>query len=296
MNLIGWQLCSLHNRLPWFFCLVPRCEVANQRGALIWLAVLRVPSLSCYVDNSAFLLSASYPQVNPSNIACRANCPDPFKIAGGQAHKWKRINTRDLRGGFLTSTRETSLTISELPKLYKYIQLWVSIPSTLPAASMDSFLTLAAFSSAPVSSEETQVQVPVDQERYGNANCYCVIAWSAPHRYVSFLPSVRSTTESVVRASFWSLQFIFRSRAIITVHHHSLSCAGHPIGLRSRHSPHSVTVDRNCVLCYLWFRWIVVLTSGMPRLLGVTTLELRTFAYHRFGYTFLNFLLYVLEL
>jgi hypothetical protein len=41
---------------------------------------------------------------------------------------------------------------------------------------MDSFFTLAAFSSAPVSSEETQPQVPVDQERYGNANCYCVIA------------------------------------------------------------------------------------------------------------------------
>lgn len=41
---------------------------------------------------------------------------------------------------------------------------------------MDSFFTLATFSSAPVSSEETQAQVPVDQEHYSNANCYCIIA------------------------------------------------------------------------------------------------------------------------
>ncbi|KIK33027.1 hypothetical protein CY34DRAFT_738984 [Suillus luteus UH-Slu-Lm8-n1] len=34
----------------------------------------------------------------------------------------------------------------------------------------------------------------------------------------------------------------------------------------------------------------------MPRLLGITTLESRTFANHRLGSTFLDFLLYVLGL
>ncbi|KAG2040944.1 hypothetical protein BDR03DRAFT_73277 [Suillus americanus] len=50
--------------------------------------------------------------------------------------------------------------------------------------------------------------------------------------------------------------------------------------IRSRNSPHSVTVDRHYVLCYLWFWWTVVLTSGMPRLLGIATVEFRTFTYH----------------
>jgi hypothetical protein len=38
------------------------------------------------------------------------------------------------------------------------------------------FFTLLVFS-APVSSEETQVQVPVDKEHHqGSNNCYCTIA------------------------------------------------------------------------------------------------------------------------
>jgi len=41
---------------------------------------------------------------------------------------------------------------------------------------MDSFFTLAAFSSAPISSEETQMQVPVDEEYQNNNGCYCIIA------------------------------------------------------------------------------------------------------------------------
>jgi len=64
---------------------------------------------------------------------------------------------------------------------YSYIKVLKasSVPSTfifdLLFVAMDSFFTLATFP-APVASEETQVQVPVDEEYQNNNCCYCVIA------------------------------------------------------------------------------------------------------------------------
>ncbi|KAG2351704.1 hypothetical protein BDR07DRAFT_1035339 [Suillus spraguei] len=145
----------------------------NEGSVLIWLSLLTEPGLSYSMDNRAFP-SAGFISADESMFSeehCMpANCQYPL---------------RNYRRSYLMKTNKYTRVDKRIPHqhlrdLYRY-QSFLSSTNIfnfeffLDSSCMDSFFTLAAFSSAPVSSEETQV--PIDQESCGgNANCYCVIA------------------------------------------------------------------------------------------------------------------------